>query len=60
MKLLKEIISLLIGSIPVIVLPTLLLGGITYWIEQSFGFNSVISYLWFALIWWLSLNYLKK
>lgn len=59
-KLLINIIKLFIGAFSAIILPTLLLGGITYWIEQSFGMQSIIGYIWLALVWWLSLNFIKN
>lgn len=60
MKIFREIVSIIAGAFCAIILPTLLLGIITYWIEQSYGLNSMQSYLWFALIWWLSLNFIKN
>lgn len=60
MKILKEMLDIIIGLMQVIIIPTVLLGGISYWIEQCFGLNSIQGYLWFALVWWLSLNFIKK
>lgn len=57
MRFLKEIFMLLVSSIPTIIIPTLLFGYITNWIEINFTFKSIQFYCWVGLLIWLGINY---
>lgn len=57
MKFLKEIFNLGSSAFVAIILPTILLGGVSYYVYEQFGTWSPQMCLWFALVWWLSLNY---
>ena len=58
MKFLKELFVLFVGAIPTIILPTLMFGFITNWIEVNFTFKSIQFYCWVGLLLWLGINYM--
>lgn len=59
MRFLKELRKLFKGAVFTLVVPTLILGLGTYGVVRLFGCNSVQLYIWVALVWWLSINYIK-
>lgn len=59
-NILIEILSVLCGVFVTLVLPIGIIGGVAFLIKERYGLGSFQFYLWIAMAWWVSINYMKE